>query len=349
MFLSRADLTPVPIAAQIRADLMADATINGCVNHEFLASQLEYSSPVFTEASVALRSIGTFRNCLADAAAGHGVVAVGVGLPFTTDERPIITDDDRYRNIRSGIRGLIKDHQMNAMHVHVGIDSRDQGVRALNTVRVWIPTLLALSVNAPFWRGEETGFASWRSILARRWATSGCPPYFQDAEDYAERTAQIVKVGAAADQGAIAWGARLSEKYPTIEIRVCDSQLDAESTIFLAVLMRALVETAAGSCGADDQSSELLDAALWKAARDGLSNTLVHPLSAELASAHDVVSDLLRYVRPALESNGDFQLVDEGVALRFRDGTGAHRQREAFRNAGPSGLRTLFVTCLTAR
>ena len=111
----------------------------------------------------------------------------------------------------------------------------------------------------------------------RRWVTGGCPPVFADAADYDRRLAALVGVGGTVDVETVAWNARLSEHYPTIEFRVFDAQLEAADSVMLAALARGLVERAI----ADDAEpmpavdSELLDASLWHAARDGMTDQLV--------------------------------------------------------------------------
>ncbi|WP_104130626.1 glutamate-cysteine ligase family protein [Cryobacterium sp. N21] len=114
-----------------------------------------------------------FRSRLARAAVARGVLAAGVGAPFQTEGWPEVTDVERYHTVETEFRGLVPDHLINGLHVHVGIPSRDAGVQALNRVRVWLPTLLALAVNSPFWHGADTDFSSWRSVHMRRWSTIG--------------------------------------------------------------------------------------------------------------------------------------------------------------------------------
>lgn len=346
MFLSRDRLIPVACGEEAQNALKPDLSVNRFVGHEFLASQIEYSSPVLSDADEALDAIAGFRMRLAGVADSLGVIAAGTGSPFDTNGRPVPTLDARYEQIRSTIRAVVKDHQMNAVHVHVNVPSPDDGVRALNGVRPWLPALLALSSNSPYWHAQDTGFASWRSLVGRRWPTTGCPPYFRDAVDYELRTAALVKLGAATDKACIAWNARLSDRYPTLEVRVFDAQLDAASTVVLALLSRALVVTTLRKAPRPNIPVELLDAALWKAGRDGLRSTLLDPLSGELVSAGQAIEALVMMVTPALTETGDLDIVREGVRKRLLDGSGADVQRAAFRRGGVSGLGELLTSSL---
>ncbi|MFD0381954.1 glutamate-cysteine ligase family protein [Streptomyces stramineus] len=130
------------------------------------------------------------------------------------------------------------------MHVHAAVPDRSAGVAVLNRIRLWLPVLVAMAGNSPLWRGEDTGFASWRTVIFGRWPVAGPPPAFADGPDYDRRVADLVSSGAIADTGQIYWQARLSEHYPTIEVRCFDVQLTVEDAVMFAGIVRALVATA---------------------------------------------------------------------------------------------------------
>jgi len=93
---------------------------------------------------------------------------------------------------------------------------------------------------------------------------------------------------------------------------------------------------------------ELLDAAVWQAGRQGLTDRLVDPESGVLLPARDVVRMLLRYIRPALEDEGESAWVDASIERLFATGTGAERQRKAMESGGLTALMNLYATSLTA-
>jgi carboxylate-amine ligase len=340
-----ATLQPVSLAETVLADLPAGASGSREVTHEFLTSELEQASAVYTELDRAEADLARCRVEIAAAARSHGALSAGSGTPFDAAV-PSVTDTSRYRALGSEARGLLHDHQICATQVHVGVPSREAGVLALNSLRVWLPTLMALTGNAPFWRGRDTGFASWRAVIMRRWATTGCPPVFADAADYDRRLGRLVGVGGTVDTATVAWYARLSERYPTVEVRVADAQLDLAPTLLLAAFARALVMT--GLADADrggptpGMEPELLDAALWHASRDGIRGQLVNPLDRELAPAWLVTDALLRHVGDALDEAGDRPLVLESLDRLWQTGTGAERQHRAFQAGGLPAVRRLY-------
>jgi len=339
-------LRPVNLADPVLGDL---APGPGVVTREFLASQLERATAVFTELAEAEADLTRFRADLASAARTHGVLAVGAGTPFDAHPAPTLTDAARYHRIESGVRDVVRDHQICATHVHVGVPDRQAGVRALNTVRIWLPTLLAFTGNSPFWRSRATGFDSWRAVIMRRWATTGCPPAFVDADDYDRRLRRLVGVGATVDTATVAWYARLSEAHPTIEVRVADAQLDLAPTLLLAALTRALVVTALAEPAAHrpEVEPELLDAALWQASRDGMHGQLLDPATRSLQPAMAVVASLIRHVTDALEQAGDLPRVAALLESLGQTGTGAHRQQHALKTGGLPGLRGLLAASFT--
>ena len=339
VLLDAVSLTPVDLAAEARADL-ADSARDGEIMSEFFPSQLEFASPVCSTAAELDSSMAGFRRELAEWAHGHRVIAAGVGVPFNIAGHPQVTDLPRYRDIAAHFGHIVPDHQINGLHVHIGMQDRDRAVRALNRLRPWLPALLALSANSPFWGGADTGFDSWRAIHSRRWTTHGIPPAFTDAEDYARRTSALHGIGGTSDSGTLNWVVRPSEKYPTLELRAFDAQLDSRTSTALAALVRGVVDT-----DRDERphEAELLDAAYWHAARYGLDRDLFDPQAGRMRAAADVVHALLDAAAPGLERHGDTQRVESRVGWILNQGNGATWQRRAYREGGRPSLANLLI------
>jgi carboxylate-amine ligase len=202
-----------------------------------------------------------------------------------------------------------------------------------------------MSVNSPYFHGRDTGYASWRSQVWGRWPSAGPSDPFRDPAGYRALTDALVTSGAAMDVGMLYFDARLSQHYPTVEVRVFDSMTEPDDVVLLAVLTRALVTTLAAAEPAADSSAaaaadrgpwrqEMLRAAHWKASRDGLSRDLLDPRDASPRPARQVVEGLIDLVRPALENTGDDARVTDSVERLLACGTGASRQRAAFERGG---------------
>jgi carboxylate-amine ligase len=224
-----------------------------------------------------------------------------------------------------------------AMHVHVDVDSDDEGVRVLNGLRRWLPVLIALSTNSPFHAGHDTGYAGYRRLVWGEWPTAGVTSTFADAADYRRTVDGLIATGAARDEAMIYFDARLSARYPTIEIRVCDVCSEVEDAVTIAGLCRGLVEAISRADDASAQRPELAEAASWRATRWGMTDRLVD-LSARprLVPAWEQAGALLDFVTPAL-SSADRDRVERGLDVIRRRGTGAQRQRAAAEAAESDG------------
>lgn len=345
-FLDPDTLSPRDVSPAVYRALRVERVESRNVQREFLLSQIERPTPICETADQALVDLLAFRRRLRDAAETVGVVACATGAYPTLGEGSQITDKPRYHRVRDEYRLVARSYYLNGLHVHVGIDDREQGVRALNGLRGWMPVMTAIGANSPFWEGEDSGFASWRTIQLQRWATKGTPPEFADAADYERRLHQVVGLGATFDDALVMWNIRLSNHVPTIEIRTPDVQLEAWHAVLLAVLARGLVTTALAGSTHPHLDPEFIDAALWHAAREGISSTLVNPLTGQLVPARQAVDALVDHAAEALDADGDLQRVRDWVEQLFTEGTGADRQRAAYDAGGRPALAALFRSSL---
>jgi carboxylate-amine ligase len=258
-----------------------------------------------------------------------------------------VTAKARYRTMSGDAPQLVDEQLINGMHVHVAIPDRDTGVGVLNRIRPWLPVLVALGANSPLWEGGDTGFASWRTVVFDRWPVSGPPPAFVDDADYRARTQALLDLGVIRDRGQLYWQARLSERYPTIEIRALDVQLEVQDAVTLAGIVRALVVQAlrAHRSGApvDPVPGELLAAMTWHAARHGLDRELADPLTGRRHPSRETVARLMEHLAHALTECGDLERVMSGVGQLLRRGNGAQRQRTAFADGGLEAATRLIA------
>ncbi|WP_157802998.1 carboxylate-amine ligase [Compostimonas suwonensis] len=350
ILLDPAGLGPRYIAREVIGRLSAAGEH---AQEEFLACQVECATSICSSLEQAAGELAQFRRELGSIAREQGAVAAATGAPFTIDATPTITEQSRYLAVAAEQGAITREHIVNGMHVHVEIPDRESGVHALNALRSWLPTIVALSGNSPFWQGDDSAFASWRTIQMRRWTTQGCPPHFADAADYAARTENLVGLGGTTDIPLIAWNARLSSKHPTLEVRASDAQLTVRHAVTIAgavrgLVVRALADLAEGrTTGADAAPPpEVLESAVWHAARYGTRSMLVDPRTGELVAARVAVEALLAHAEPALVEEGDLEEVGSGLERLLSEGTGADAQREAYRRGGVPALASLFAESL---
>ena len=231
--------------------------------------------------------------------------------------------------------GIVARQQLTCgQHIHVQVSSPEEGIGVLDRIRTWLPVITALSANSPFWQGEDSGYASYRSIVWGLWPTAGPTEPFGDPAGYQRALDNLTASGVALDAGMIYFDARLSAKYPTVEIRVPDVSADVDVAVLLAALARALVETAADQWRQDVPTPgmrvELLRGAAWRAARSGLTEHLVDPETGLPHPAWSVVDALVKHVEPALRLHADLDTVERTLDRMRTEGTGADRQRAVF-------------------
>lgn len=331
---------PVPRSRRVRAAVSGEPTVTEDeVTPELLQAQVEVATPVCSGLDEVGENLVRLRTAVSAAAAEAGCRATACGAAALREMRPVpVTLKARYLLMSSDAAQLVDEQLINGMHVHVAVPDREAGVVALNRIRPWLPVLVALGVNSPLWDGRDTGFSSWRTVIFGRWPVSGPPPRFADAADYLRRAQALVDTAAIRDLGQLYWLARLSEKYPTIEVRAFDVQLNADDAVVLAGVVRGLITQAlsedwlpGASAG---KSGEVLAAATWMAARHGLEGELVDPLTGRARPAAGVAESLLDVVGPALKQAGDLDRVTSGVQRLVEGGSGAARQRRAFQDHG---------------
>lgn len=308
--------------------------------HELLDCQVEMATPVCSVSEEALASLRGFRRNLATTASASNLVAVSMGAAPLMPEGPAtIAPVERYRQIHRYLPGISSQQYVSGMHVHVSIADSEAGVLALNGVRRWLPMLVAIGANSPYWRGMDTGFASWRSIHYRMWSVQGIQPHFDGPEDYYRFLSQVLSSDVVLDAGHIGWAARLSQNYPTIEIRVADAQLRAADSVALALAIRALVETCVHQpLPESGLSSKMLDLAFWQGAKHGLDGSQLDPETGRSLSPEQMVGSLLRRIGDALEENGDKEEVESAFGRLLADGNGARLQRDSLAFGGLDGV-----------
>ncbi len=305
------------------------------VTLELTRAQIEINSPVCNSAAELHRHLTSMRQELAGAAHSEGARLLAIAVPPAGAAAQLVTKKPRYRELAERFGLLAREQGICGCHVHVDVPDKEAAIRVSNHLRPWLPILLALTANSPIYLGQDTGFASWRWLMWSRWPSAGPPPYLESVEHYEALVAMHVAVGTAMDERMIYWDVRPSSHLPTIEVRVSDVPLTVDETVLLATLSRALVMTAleAGDLGPTLQP-EILRAAYWLAARDGLTAGGLEVTMGELLPVAEVLQRLLRHVGPALQELGDEELVADGIARALTDGNGALRQQRMFREGG---------------
>jgi carboxylate-amine ligase len=304
---------------------------------EVQQEQIEVISPPCTTLTGLLEAIRRGRS-RADAAAqlvGARAVAMATSIEPVSAH---LVPKPRYQAMMARFGLLLKEQLTCGFHVHVSVESEEEGVAVLDRIRVWLPVILGLSCNSPFWHGTDTSYGSYRYQVWGRWPSAGPSEIFGSAAAYRLLISAMLDSGVLLDEGMIYFDARLSPHQPTVEIRIADVCMRAEHAAALAAVIRALVETAAHAWRSGEPplpvKATQLRLASWQASKYGVEGELVHPLLNKPCASAVAVEALLEHARPVLAQCGDLVPVEHMLARILEHGTGSRRQRLSMSRTG---------------
>ncbi|WP_432972539.1 YbdK family carboxylate-amine ligase [Dactylosporangium sp. CA-233914] len=271
--------------APVAAGILGITDGDGRFRHEYTAYQLETVTSVHTRLDRLYDELAELRLLAARAALRFGARLVATGAPpFRRGPLGSLTDDARYRRLADRYpEATTAAAGTCGCHVHIGIADRDLAVDVLTRLRPWLPALLAVTGNSPLAEGMDCGYSSRRYEARRRWPTFRAPGAWTCAAEYDRAVAALIADGSALDAGGVHLLARLSSRYPTIEVRIADTCLDTSDTVMFAGLVRALVaaliDDARHHRESETPTAGELEVALAAAARNGLATDRHCPLT----------------------------------------------------------------------
>ena len=324
------------------------------VQPELKLSQIEIASPICASLSEIRTQLVRSRKGIIEAARRHGCEIIAAGShPFSDWHNQPLTPKPRYRQLMEEFKQFAREQVIFGCHVHVGIDDRELAVQVLTRARAWLSPLLALAGNSPFWMGDNTGYSSYRTSVWSRWPMAGPPLPFDSYEEYEALVKMLVATGDLEDASKIYWDIRIPEHLPTVEFRVTDVCLSVDEAVMIAGLTRAIARTCYEESTRNAPYTkirhEVIRVAHWHAARYGLDAELVDVAAGTHVPARDYIERFLNWLRPALESYGDWEEGSEIVRNVVQHGNGAARQRAVYARHGDWQELTAFLIQETAR
>ncbi|MEE1930762.1 glutamate--cysteine ligase [Streptomyces sp. TRM 70351] len=323
------------------------------VKAELCTTQVEAASGVCTTLDALHADLAASRARLAGAARELGLALLACGSPALPGERPRLTPGERFTRVAGLYADVAGDYQVCGCHVHVGVADRDTAVAVTGHLHPWLPSLLALSANSPLAEGRDRGFASWRMMEQARFPGSGAAPQFPDAAAHDAAVRSLVDAGVLVDDRMTFWLARPSPWLPTVEFRIADTVPTAAEAVLQAALSRALVRRALADIAAGRPQPpldpQLSSACVWSAARYGLAGDGVDPFTGRRTPATALLQALLDHVAPHLAETGDAPTVQRLLKAVLAHGTGAERQRRAFRRGGPAAVAAYLAAQTEAK
>jgi carboxylate-amine ligase len=321
-----------------RFDEVEEEIGHDVVKPELLQSVLEVATHVHTTVPEAIEEARSLRGRVLAAAAEGGTLVVSAGThPFSRYEHQQVTREERYLDLIDRMQWVAEREVIFGLHVHVGLSSGQEAIAVANALRSWIPELLALSSNSPFWQGRDTGLASTRSKIFDAFPRSGIPPAFSSFEEWELTMDRGTRLGFFDDYTYVWWDLRLHPALGTIEIRVCDAQTRLASTGAIVALVQSLAALLSDRYEREGalpiQPVMLIAENKWRAVRYGLDTDLVDLERDEERPAREAILELVERAEPYAQRLGAADELAE-VERICRRGTGAAEQRQVFEQEG---------------
>jgi glutamate---cysteine ligase / carboxylate-amine ligase len=319
------------------------------IKEELLQSTVEVATEPARTVGEAIAEAGELRRRAHEDAEAHGVRVLSAGThPFSRYEHQDVTQKQRYVDLLEELAWAVERQLIFGLHVHVGLETADQAIAVANALRTWLPELLALSANSPFWHGRATGLSSTRSKVFDAMPRSGLPPSFESFDEFQQLVERGVRTGSFADYTFIWWDLRPHPRLGTIEVRICDGQTRLENVAVLVALVQSVSATLAERHGrgalTPPQPGTLIAENKWRAVRYGLDAELVDLERDEERPAREALRALAELARPAAERLGCADELDLLEPMLER-GDGASEQRRAADEAGGSLLGVAKWLC----
>ena len=310
------------------------------IKPEMLQSTVELISDVLPDIAAARTELYTLRALLSRLADEEGLALVSAGTHpsalWVDQER---TDGQRYIDLEKEYQDVGRSILIFGLHVHVGIENKEVAIRIMDQVRTWLPQLIAISSNSPFWQGRMTGIKSYRSIVWKRFPRSGVPQVFESRGNFDRYVQDLVDTGCIDNGKKIWWDIRPHPFFDTIEFRTCDMPSTIEDTLAIAALCQALVAklTYLDEHGkpVPSLSRDYIDENKWRAMRYGLDAEVVDFTQKRSISMRDSIRELLDFVDEVVDDLGSRREINYlRSLLDDPQGTGADRQMAVYEESG---------------
>jgi glutamate---cysteine ligase / carboxylate-amine ligase len=333
-----------PVTRDLRSHIQTEMMEQGRmrlqekVKAELHQAVVEVGTSVCNNIKEAKAEVKELRRDMVKLAKDNGLrLASAATHPFGDWRVQEITPDDRYKNIVEDMQLVARANLIFGLHVHVGIEDRETAIHLMNHARYFLPHILALSTNSPFWLGMNTGLKSYRCKVFDKFPRTNIPDYFPSWGEYENFIKLLIKTNCIDNAKKIWWDIRPHPFFNTLEFRVCDIPMRVDETIALAALIQAtiakLYKLYAANQGFRLYRRALLMENKWRAARYGIDGKLIDFGKQKEVPARDLVREYLEFVDDVvdeLDSREELNYIHEILET----GTGADRQLRVYRQTG---------------
>ena len=310
------------------------------IKAEMLQPTVELISDILPDIVTARKEMQVLRGRLARLAQEEGLALVSAGThPTALWQDQLRSPHERYAQLEDELQDVARSILIFGQHIHIGVENQEAAVILMNQLRTWLPHLLALSSNSPFWAGRLTGLKSYRSVVWKPFPRSGVPEVFPSWRDFDSYVQDLIKTGSIDNGKRIWWDIRPHPFFSTIEFRIFDMPGTIDDTIAIAALCQALVAklTRLNKAGmlTPMLSTHFIEENKWHAMRSGLDAEVIDYVQGRRHSMRESISELLDFVDDVLDDLGSRHEINHlrGV-LEDSHGTGADHQIAIYEQTG---------------
>jgi len=333
-----------PVSRDLRSHIHAEIIAKGKmllqerVKAEMHQSVVEVGTSVCSNIKDAKDEVKKLRRDMIALAKENGLrLASAATHPFADWRAQEIYPDERYKNIVEDMQLVARANLIFGLHVHIGVEDRETAIHMMNHARYFVPHILALSTNSPFWLGMNTGLKSYRCKVFDKFPRTNIPDYFTSYGEYESFVKLLIKTGCIDNAKKIWWDIRPHPFFNTIEFRICDIPMRVDETISLAALIQATVAKLYKLYAAN-QGFRLYRRALimenkWRAARYGINGKMIDWCKQTQVPVRDLILEYLDFVDDVVDELGSREEI-EYVHKIMESGSGADRQIRVFEETG---------------
>ena len=308
------------------------------VKPEMHQSVIEIGTGICRTIQEAKEEIRDIRSQIVGLARANGLrLSAGGTHPFAHWASQEIYPDDRYHTIVEDMKMVARANLIFGLHVHIGVEDRETAIQLMNGARYFLPHLLALSTNSPFWLGMETGLRSYRCKVFDKFPRTNIPDLYTSWSEFEDYVDLLIRTNCIDNAKKIWWDIRPHPHFPTLEFRVCDMPMRMEESIAIAALCQAvlakLYQLHKQNLTFRHYSRALIMENKWRAARYGLDGKLIDFGKQEEVPARRLIGEILEFVSDVAEELGSREEIGY-IERILEDGTGADRQLKVFHETG---------------
>ena len=329
-----------PVTRDLRSHLATEMLAKGKrrlaerVKAEMHQSVVEVGTTICKNIKEARVDLFDLRRHMISLAQEHNLLLVaGATHPFADWRTQEIYPDPRYAQVVEDLQLVARANLIFGLHVHIGVEDREAAIRIMNSMRYFLPHILALSTNSPFWRGMKTGLKSYRAKVFDKFPRTNIPDRFDSFAEYEAFVNLLIKTNCLDNAKKIWWDIRPHPFFNTVEVRICDLPMRAEETLAIAALIQA---TAAKLYRLHERNQDyrqysraLVMENKWRAARYGLDGKLIDFGKQMEVPERELILEYLEFIAEVVDELESHEAIAY-IRRILEMGTGADRQLRKF-------------------